>query len=389
MGVKVKHWKGAYWVFINHKGKRKAKRCASKRAAETVRDQIDARLRLGQVDVLRPATPPSTATAYPELRDALPEWIDRKARAGDIRGSTPKAYKSRLATWVYPHALPDGRVLGDLPVNGVTREMLGAVLLRVKEAGRSLGIIEGIRNPLRGYYAELIETKMLPGPNPAADLKFFIGKRADKKRLRSLAFFSQEEGPQLTATAKALFPRWHPFILTGLLAGLRWGESAALCKTDIEWRRGRIHVQRSFSEKASAILPCKDSEDRWVKASPVLLAALRAQVDAMDLEGQVKEWDTEQRQLVFPTPNGRIIRHGHFIESVWQPVLSKAGLPYRKYHATRHSYATWLLEDGADLRWVQAQMGHASIEQTAGTYGHCQPERHESAVVGLDRYLTT
>jgi integrase len=389
MGVKVKQWKGAYWVFINHKGKRKAKRCASKRAAETVRDQIDARLRLGQVEVLRPAAPPPTATAYPKLCDALPEWVERKARAGDIRGSTPKAYKSRLATWVYPHALPDGRVLGDLPVNGVTREMLGAVLLRVKEAGRSLGIIEGIRNPLRGYYAELIETKVLPGPNPAADLKFFIGKRADKSRLRSLAFFSQEEGPQLTATAKALFPRWHPFILTGLLAGLRWGESAALYKTDIEWRRGRIHVQRTFSEKASTILPCKDSEDRWVKASPALLTALRAQVDAMDLEGQIKKWDTEQHQLVFPTPTGRIIRHGHFIESVWQPLVSKAGLSYRKYHATRHSYATWLLEDGADLRWVQAQMGHASIEQTAGTYGHCQPERHESAVVGLDRYLTT
>ena len=266
--------------------------------------------------------------------------------------------------------------------------MLGAVILRVKEAGRSLAIIEGIRNPLRGYYAELIETKVLRGPNPAGDLKFFIGKRADKKRLRSLAFFSQEEGPQLTATAKALFPRWHPFILTGLLAGLRWGESAALYKTDIEWRRGRIHVQRTFSEKASAILPCKNSEDRWVKASPALLAALRSQVDAMDLEGQVKEWDIEQRQLVFPTLNGRITRHGHFIETVWHPLLSKAGLPYRKYHATRHSCATWLLEDGADLRWVQAQMGHASIEQTAGTYGHCQPERHESAVVGLDRYLS-
>ena len=26
MGVKVKHWKGAYWVFINHRGRRKAKR---------------------------------------------------------------------------------------------------------------------------------------------------------------------------------------------------------------------------------------------------------------------------------------------------------------------------------------------------------------------------
>jgi site-specific recombinase XerD len=50
-------------------------------------------------------------------------------------------------------------------------------------------------------------------------------------------------------------------------------------------------------------------------------------------------------------------------------LLAKAGLAYRKYHATRHTYATWLLSDGADLRWVQQQMGHASIGQTATHMG--------------------
>ncbi len=65
----------------------------------------------------------------------------------------------------------------------------------------------------------------------------------------------------------------------------------------------------------------------------------------------------------------------------------KAGLPFRRYHATRHTYATWLLADGADLRWVQQQMGHASIGQTADTYGHVQPDRHEAASAGLDRCL--
>ena len=393
MGVVVRQRKGkrGWWVVINRQGRRKSVKCNSRRAAEIVADKIDAMLKLGQsVEALRPAPPPTSALAdVPRLRDALPEWIARKERAGDLRGSTPKAYLSRLVTWVFPHELPDGRLLGDLPVNLITREMLGAVILRVKEAGRSLAIIEGLRNPLRGYFAEQIETKTLPGQNPAADLKFFVGKRADKRRLRSLAFFAQEEGPQLIGTAKAMFPRWHPFILTGLLAGLRWGESAALRKTDIDWRRGRIHVQRTYSEKAGAILPCKNNESRVVKASPALLDALRAQVGAVELEAQVKGWDVDQRQLVFPTTSGRIIRHGHFLESVWQPLLSKAGLTYRKYHATRHTYATWLLGDGADLRWVQAQMGHASIGQTADTYGHVQPERHESAVTGLDRYLTT
>jgi len=33
---------------------------------------------------------------------------------------------------------------------------------------------------------------------------------------------------------------------------------------------------------------------------------------------------------------------------------------------------------------VQQQLGHASISQTADTYGHVQPERHESAVEALD-----
>jgi integrase len=58
--------------------------------------------------------------------------------------------------------------------------------------------------------------------------------------------------------------------------------------------------------------------------------------------------------------------------------------PYRPYHSTRHTFATWLLEGGADIRWVQRQLGHASIGQTADTYGHVQPERHEHVVEALD-----
>ena len=217
----------------------------------------------------------------------------------------------------------------------------------------------------------------------------FVGKRAHRKaRERTAVFFAQEEGPQLVATARALFPRWHVFILTGLLGGLRWGELAALRVSDIDFRRGRIGVARTWSDKAGRIEAPKDHEGRFVKASPALLTALRAQLEAVALEGQVQDWSVEQRALVFPNKAGRIMQYSSFLEDVWQPLLAKAGLPYRKYHSTRHSFATWLLSDGADLRWVQQQLGHASIAQTADTYGHVQPDRHEAAVNALDQYLS-
>jgi integrase len=90
---------------------------------------------------------------------------------------------------------------------------------------------------------------------------------------------------------------------------------------------------------------------------------------------------------VFPNSVGRVTRYGTFHDLVWKPLLAAAALPYRKPHAMRHSYATWLLEEGADLRYVKDQMGHASLEETEGTYGHLAPERHEPRVALLDAYL--
>ena len=108
----------------------------------------------------------------------------------------------------------------------------------------------------------------------------------------------------------------------------------------------------------------------------------------MALEASVKNWTPEQRQLMFPTPAGHIVRHGHFYENVWQPLLSKAGLPHRKYHATRHSYATWMLDEGNDVRRVQAQLDHSTIAQTVDTYAHLDTARHAAGVEALNRYLT-
>jgi len=232
------------------------------------------------------------------------------------------------------------------------------------------------------------ERERLQGANPAADLKFFLGRQPSKRgRKRDLQWFRQEEARGLLVACRTLKPRWFAFLLVSFGGGLRWGEATALTRADIDWRRGRIHVQRTWSESGGRLERCKDGEDRWVTVPVSTLAALQAHCEAMDLEATLNAWTPDQRQLVFPNSVGGITRYGAFLELVWQSLLRKAGLPYRKPHAMRHSYATWLLEAGADLRWVKDQMGHASIAETEGTYGHLVRERHERHVEALDAAL--
>jgi hypothetical protein len=81
MGVKVREWKGAWWLFVDHQGRRKAKRVGSgkagRKAANNAAEKIAAKLALGDRSVLEPEpiqaaplrSPPSTRTGS---RSTLP-----------------------------------------------------------------------------------------------------------------------------------------------------------------------------------------------------------------------------------------------------------------------------------------------------------------------------
>jgi integrase len=155
----------------------------------------------------------------------------------------------------------------------------------------------------------------------------------------------------------------------------------ALERGDIDWTFGRIHVQRTWSEHGGRLEACKDHEDRWVKlTTPVALEVLRAHCEVLDLEAAAHGWGATERRRLFPTVRGRILRYAQWFNLVWEPLFAATKLPYRKPHAMRHSYATWMLEEGADLGYVKDQLGHASIVETEGTYGHLVRTRHEARV---------
>jgi len=321
-----------------------------------------------------------TQRIYPTLCQALPTFLNEQVELGNLRRSTANAYKNRLAIWAYPR-------LGQTPWNLLTREEIGAVLLAIRKAGKSVTSAEQIRCPLTRFYQWQSNVQGYRGPNPAGDLKFFLGKQPSKRaRKRDLQWFRQAEARGPLETCQTLKPRWTAFLMVCFGGGLRWGETTAVERSDIGWgaraRAYRAHLvrgrrtDRSVQGWRGPLGETARSHNGGAPRPP----------GSHGLEANVKDWPPAARQLVFPNTVGRITRYGAFLEHVWQPLLAAAKLPYRKPHAMRHSYATWMLEGGADIRWVRDQLGHASIEETEGTYGHLEPERHERRV-DLDSVL--
>jgi len=127
-------------------------------------------------------------------------------------------------------------------------------------------------------------------------------------------------------------------------AGLRVSEVANLKVSDIDSGRMMLRVEQG-----------KGQRDRDVMLSPRLLALLR-------------DWWRAARPQVWLFPGQNPINPitPRQINRAVTAAKDLAGITKRvSPHTLRHSFATHLLEQGADIRVIQVLLGHAKLETTA------------------------
>ena len=93
-------------------------------------------------------------------------------------------------------------------------------------------------------------------------------------------------------------------------------------------------------------------------------------------------------ELVFRSPEGRIVDPDNLYHRLLLPVLAKAGIGKIRLHDLRHTFGSLLIQSGASIVYVKEQMGHSSIQVTVDTYGHLIPGANVSFVDKLDELPT-
>jgi integrase len=361
MGVQVREkppGSGVWWVFINHNGKRKAKRVGKEETALKVAEKMQAKLVLGELDLSKKDSQCPTLKEYAEMWLSLPH---------DWKQSTRESYKDNFNLHVYP-------VLGKHRLDEIKRKDLKAFLDGLLSKGLNPATVNLVRAPLSGLLSHAVDSELIES-NPLRELR-----TKNKGKALEIEPLTEKETALLLEKAKEhLKGFYYPSILCALRTGLRIGELQALQWRDIDFSGRFIEVRRSW--RKNRITDTKNKKRRRVDMTPHLVETLKAlrvaQKKKALKEGRpVSEW-------VFDNGKGEMLNRVIFTKAV-KKCLDLAKLREIRVHDLRHTYATIRLLRGHNVGDVSYQLGHSSIKITYDTYCHWIPGKFKSEVDELD-----
>jgi integrase len=166
----------------------------------------------------------------------------------------------------------------------------------------------------------------------------------------------------------------HTLFMLAIMSGCRQGELFGLKWSDILWETSQLHIQRTYNNSAW-YRPKSKASIRKIDLGPTVIK-------------QLKKWKLacppNEHDLVFPNQSGNPLDHGHMLRNFFWPALKKAELIQIRFHDMRHTFASLLIAQGENIKYIQKQMGHSKPSVTMDIYAHLMDEENPEAAKKLD-----
>ena len=244
MGVKVKEWKGAWWVFVDHQGRRKAKRAGpgsrGRKLAEAAATKIAAKLLDGDTSVLDKPQKPAAAPAFADVAE---EWLTKYPALHAVRPATMDNYRS----FTEKHLIP---FFGSVPVCDITAQSIEDFIEAKRAPGGSVrwpgkalsdGSLRTGLLALRLILQRAVRMKVLAA-NPIKEVEWRGAQRIDQ-----VDPFSGPELRALLAAARRIDPDFAALLHVWAQSGMRAGEVCGLQWQDVDLETGTALVQRTWT----------------------------------------------------------------------------------------------------------------------------------------------
>jgi len=189
-------------------------------------------------------------------------------------------------------------------------------------------------NALKFYYGNMLKRK------------FVFEVKRTKKDKKLPVVLSKEEVAEILDPVDNI--KHKAILMLVYSAGLRVGEVVKLKPEDIDSKRKFVFVKGA-----------KGRKDRYTLLSEAALKALR------------EYWkEYKPTKWLFPGPDKERHITIRSAQRIFEMACERAGVKKEvTIHSLRHSFATHLLENGIDLRYIQELLGHKS-SKTTGIYTH-------------------
>lgn len=293
-------------------------------------------------------------------------WPDRKVEA-----STAKVDRGRLER----HLLPRW---GAVPIGSITRHDVKAWTSQMARDGVGPTTVQRCTHLLSASMVAAMDAEVIDA-NPAARLKLPGSAKAQERYLTREEFATLLDYLPTTADRLIVDFATHTGMRPGEWAGVHWN------RVDLD--RGVVRVVETFSEVGGFIKAYpKSRKVRDVPLSDDLAHTLWEERDRRDDDtgcGVAHAVGQCRSSLVLTTHGGSVVRNSNW-SPVWREAVAASGIGHARPYDMRHTFASWLLQDGITLAELSQLMGHASITTTM-IYAHLSETPSERVKAALSR----